>query len=53
LAGCVFPFVCAHGRPSLVPLADVESWAHGFQAVDIESKAKPGAFVQAWKQLKT
>jgi DNA mismatch repair protein MLH3 len=53
LAGCVFPFVCAHGRPSLVPLADVESLAHGFQTVDIESKAKSGAFVQAWKQWKT
>jgi DNA mismatch repair protein MLH3 len=23
LAGCVFPFQCAHGRPSLVPLVDL------------------------------
>ncbi|KAF1922046.1 hypothetical protein BDU57DRAFT_486555 [Ampelomyces quisqualis] len=53
LAGCVFPFVCAHGRPSLVPLADVDSMAHSFQAADILSEAKPGAFVRAWKQWKT
>jgi DNA mismatch repair protein MLH3 len=23
LAGCAFPFQCAHGRPSMVPLVDI------------------------------
>lgn len=26
LANCVFPFQCAHGRPSMVPLLDLGSW---------------------------
>lgn len=26
LADCVFPFQCAHGRPSMVPLVDLASW---------------------------
>ncbi|KAB5585612.1 hypothetical protein GE09DRAFT_983593 [Coniochaeta sp. 2T2.1] len=26
LADCVFPFQCAHGRPSMVPLVDLGSW---------------------------
>jgi len=25
LARCAFPFQCAHGRPSMVPLADIGS----------------------------
>jgi DNA mismatch repair protein MLH3 len=27
LADCVFPFQCAHGRPSMVPLLDLGSWS--------------------------
>lgn len=27
LSRCVFPFQCAHGRPSMVPLADLGSGA--------------------------
>jgi DNA mismatch repair protein MLH3 len=26
LADCVFPFQCAHGRPSMVPLVDLGCW---------------------------
>lgn len=31
LARCAFPFQCAHGRPSMVPLADVGAGAGGWR----------------------
>ncbi|KAF2690773.1 hypothetical protein K458DRAFT_355013 [Lentithecium fluviatile CBS 122367] len=60
LSECVFPFMCAHGRPSMVPLVDlggignVSSSDHGFvgrEAVDGNEDAK-GGFLQAWKKWK-
>lgn len=27
LAECAFPFQCAHGRPSMIPLLDLESFS--------------------------
>jgi DNA mismatch repair ATPase MutL len=26
LSKCAFPFQCAHGRPSMIPLLDMELW---------------------------
>ncbi|KAI9054024.1 hypothetical protein LZ554_001197 [Drepanopeziza brunnea f. sp. 'monogermtubi'] len=36
LAGCAFPFQCAHGRPSLVPLVDVGGLRLGGEVMDAE-----------------
>ena len=51
LAACKFPFICAHGRPSMVPLADP-----GFIGNDttcLDSEPGPGcSFVQAWMSWK-
>lgn len=46
LCGCVFPFMCAHGRPSMVPLIDMGSAMNLETAVGQEG----GHFVTAWKQ---
>ncbi|KAI4915278.1 hypothetical protein J4E85_010403 [Alternaria conjuncta] len=51
LAGCVFPFMCAHGRPSMVPLVDLGGLgdvAGGLGGRD-EAKKEVG-FVDAWKK---
>lgn len=46
LSGCVFPFMCAHGRPSMVPLVDL-----GRGTLEGKEEAKQGeGFVQAWKR---
>jgi DNA mismatch repair protein MLH3 len=52
LAGCVFPFQCAHGRPSMVPLIDLGVFcgdAEGF-AFGGEGKGQGGEedFAGAW-----
>ncbi|KAF1955531.1 hypothetical protein CC80DRAFT_447293 [Byssothecium circinans] len=53
LAKCVFPFMCAHGRPSMVPLVDMGSVGGessvGFGTTDA-SREKD--FVTAWKARK-
>ncbi|KAH8701491.1 DNA mismatch repair protein [Phaeosphaeriaceae sp. PMI808] len=44
LAGCVFPFMCAHGRPSLVPLGDVGGFGGRAEATR--------GFVEGWRGWK-
>jgi DNA mismatch repair protein MLH3 len=55
LSRCVFPFMCAHGRPSMVPLVDLghagnEGLGLGF-GTDAPKTAEK-SFVDAWKQWK-
>lgn len=58
LSGCVFPFMCAHGRPSMVPLGGLGglSLGHGRGGdgslrEELEGGSKQGGscFVQKWK----
>jgi DNA mismatch repair protein MLH3 len=51
LAKCVFPFMCAHGRPSMVPLVGLGSEA-GVLGLGIEREESVGrsGFVDAWKE---
>nr|DBA11302.1 TPA_inf: MLH3 [Pseudozyma tsukubaensis] len=35
LGGCKFPFMCAHGRPTLVPLCEVKAVAKAFDGDDV------------------
>jgi DNA mismatch repair protein MLH3 len=47
LAECAFPFQCAHGRPSMVPLVDM-----GDQVIDKKGKVSSAGFgkqFNAWK----
>ncbi|KAH6639395.1 DNA mismatch repair protein [Boeremia exigua] len=46
LADCVFPFMCAHGRPSMVPIADMGRFGSDFSRGD---GTKTG-IVDAWKR---
>ncbi|KAJ6201785.1 DNA mismatch repair protein [Bipolaris maydis] len=49
LAECVFPFMCAHGRPSMVPLVGLGERA----ACALGDHSGSGkSFVQAWKDWK-
>jgi DNA mismatch repair protein MLH3 len=58
LSKCVFPFMCAHGRPSMVPLVGLGS-VESYNSVDVvsangkdtgrEGHAR-GNFVEAWKE---
>jgi DNA mismatch repair protein MLH3 len=48
LATCVFPFICAHGRPSMVPLVDVAGHGASLAGED----ARPDGFVRKWKEWK-
>ncbi len=58
LAGCVFPFMCAHGRPSMVPLGDlgeggIDGLGLGLGAGGDENRSNDGgqeSFVEAWKK---
>ncbi|KAF2127442.1 hypothetical protein P153DRAFT_295598 [Dothidotthia symphoricarpi CBS 119687] len=52
LARCVFPFMCAHGRPSMVPLVDLGRVGWGGHAVDGEQASNNDGFVRAWKRWK-
>lgn len=55
LADCVFPFMCAHGRPSMVPLGDLGGKGDGNRdAVDglgseEEVDSEGNRFVRSWK----
>ncbi|KAF2707067.1 DNA mismatch repair protein [Pleomassaria siparia CBS 279.74] len=57
LSKCAFPFMCAHGRPSMVPLLDL-GHKKGTGGLGLGSSLEgtdPGAklgFVSAWKQWK-
>jgi len=53
LACCVFPFMCAHGRPSMVPLVDLgglDEVAGGLGGR--EGTKKEVGFVDAWRKWK-
>lgn len=55
LSRCVFPFMCAHGRPSMVPLVDLGTagvvWNSPFDSNTCESRQHAeNGFVYAWKQ---
>jgi DNA mismatch repair protein MLH3 len=47
LSRCAFPFQCAHGRPSMVPLVDV-----GLLGTWGESKAEDGVLWERWLESK-
>ncbi|KAF1835096.1 DNA mismatch repair protein [Decorospora gaudefroyi] len=51
LAKCVFPFMCAHGRPSMVPLVHLRGGLAGVPE-EVEMKEEEAGFVQAWKRWK-
>ncbi|KAJ4405997.1 DNA mismatch repair protein [Didymella pomorum] len=51
LADCVFPFMCAHGRPSMVPIVDMARI--GCLTQDAGQEGGVGSnFVSAWKSWK-
>jgi DNA mismatch repair protein MLH3 len=50
LAGCVFPFMCAHGRPTLVPLVEIGKAGHRNLPAELDSHAKTGNFLRDWKE---
>jgi DNA mismatch repair protein MLH3 len=54
LSSCVFPFMCAHGRPSMVPIGDLGSIGHATSGLGSESseKSPESDFAQAWKNWK-
>jgi DNA mismatch repair protein MLH3 len=47
LCGCVFPFMCAHGRPSMIPLVDIGTALSSEIATEHTAN---GGFVTAWKR---
>ncbi|KAI2485781.1 DNA mismatch repair protein [Pyrenophora tritici-repentis] len=51
LADCVFPFMCAHGRPSMVPLVDLGTSgdAGSVLSSSIKNVENKTTFVQAWR----
>ncbi|CAI9632790.1 unnamed protein product [Alternaria burnsii] len=51
LAGCVFPFMCAHGRPSMVPLIDLGERGELAGGLGVRDESVDDAgFVEAWKK---
>lgn len=58
LSKCAFPFQCAHGRPSMVPVADLRpspSALGHLTSHDLQGKDRDGTFGQAfrrWKEMK-
>ena len=53
LAGCVFPFMCAHGRPSMVPLVDLGGLGEVAGGLGgRNTAAEEVGFVDAWKKWK-
>ena len=51
LAGCVFPFMCAHGRPSMVPLGGLGSVVGTSIRVRV-GREEEESFVGVWKKWK-
>ena len=61
LANCAFPFQCAHGRPSMVPLVDLghdgaasfesgkQQRAFGSQKMELGTRDEGGGFGAAWR----
>ncbi|KAF2262310.1 hypothetical protein CC78DRAFT_520458 [Lojkania enalia] len=58
LSKCVFPFMCAHGRPSMIPLVDLGKVGEGSVddprlSLDSEGERLSNkSFIDAWKQWK-
>jgi DNA mismatch repair protein MLH3 len=52
LAACVFPFMCAHGRPSMVPLVNFGRLGDSQSLSKLDRCGEKEGFVQAWKQWK-
>jgi DNA mismatch repair protein MLH3 len=51
LASCVFPFMCAHGRPSMVPLVDLGGLGEAAGGLGGRDEAvDTDGFIQAWKK---
>jgi DNA mismatch repair protein MLH3 len=50
LADCVFPFMCAHGRPSMVPIVDLGKVGTAGFAFGATKEGKNTTFVEAWKK---
>jgi DNA mismatch repair protein MLH3 len=50
LASCVFPFMCAHGRPSITPLVDLGENEHGLGMADVRPDTNMVSFVKAWRE---
>lgn len=48
LSQCAFPFQCAHGRPSMVPLVEIGS---GTGRLGGWSEALPAPRVLQWRKL--
>jgi DNA mismatch repair protein MLH3 len=53
LATCTFPFMCAHGRPSMVPLVNIGKLGSETETSQVGLDTNHGDFVQAWKQWKS
>ncbi|KAF1926092.1 uncharacterized protein M421DRAFT_102711 [Didymella exigua CBS 183.55] len=49
LAGCVFPFMCAHGRPSMVPIVDMGR-VRGSASDKGNEYGSADTFISAWKR---
>ncbi len=50
LAECKFPFQCAHGRPSLVPLVDVNGLGIGNSGESVSDDESAGGFGRSFRQ---
>lgn len=50
LSGCVFPFQCAHGRPSMAPLVDLRGWS-GLGSV-LPEERREGSLVERMRDWK-
>lgn len=46
LARCAFPFQCAHGRPSMVPILDLRSLSETAISLPLDLDTKPSAYDQ-------
>ncbi|KAI9851313.1 MAG: DNA mismatch repair protein [Vezdaea acicularis] len=44
LARCIFPFQCAHGRPAMVPLVELEAVGEGWENRHIVESTRVGEF---------
>ncbi|KAF2018131.1 hypothetical protein BU24DRAFT_368443 [Aaosphaeria arxii CBS 175.79] len=60
LSKCTFPFMCAHGRPSMVPLVDLNNFGYDHQIGPSSTgttqcgsvQGRSDDFVSAWKKWK-
>jgi DNA mismatch repair protein MLH3 len=52
LANCAFPFQCAHGRPSMIPLLSLDSFTQeciSNERANLQQEAHFGAALKRWK----